>query len=335
MKLVIHPAVEPDRFRALQAAAPAAEWVNAADSAEAEAAMPGADAFIGKITPAMLAKADRLRWVQSFTASLEHYMFPELEAHSCVMTNVRGLFGDVIADQVMGYVLCFARNLHRYVRQQIEHRYEPAGGESARVSNTTGPGVVNAMDRATIYLPQATMGIIGMGAIGCEIARRARAFGMTVRGVDRFPDRLETPDCVETILPVDKLPELLAWSDFAVIAAPQTPETTGWFNAETLVHLRPSSYLINIGRGAIVILDDLVDALRAGRLAGAALDVYEIEPLPLEHPLWDFPNVILTPHTAGYSPVIAARHLATLVENVGRFARGEAFLNVVDKSLWF
>jgi phosphoglycerate dehydrogenase-like enzyme len=335
MKLVIHPAVDPDRLRALQAAAPGAEWVNAADSAEAEAAMPGAEGLLGKITPAMLARADRLRWVQSFTASLEHYMFPELEAHPCILTNVRGLFGDVIADQVMGYVLCFARNLHRYIRQQAEHRYEPAGGESARVSNTTGPGLVNAMDRATIYLPDATMGIVGMGGIGCEIARRARAFGMSVRGVDWFPDRVRASEGVESVESNDKLPELLAWSDFAVIAAPQTPETTGWFHAGTLAHLRSSSYLINIGRGAIVILDDLVAALRAGRLAGAALDVYEVEPLPRDHPLWDFPNVILTPHTAGYSPVIAARHLATLVENVARFDRGEPLTNVVDKSLWF
>jgi phosphoglycerate dehydrogenase-like enzyme len=191
------------------------------------------------------------------------------------------------------------------------------------------------MDRATIYLPDATMGIVGMGGIGCEIARRARAFGMSVRGVDRFPDRVDPPEGVEEIMGIGELPELLGWSDFVVIAAPQTPETTGWFNAETLAHLRPSSYLINIGRGAIVVLDDLVAALRAGRLAGAALDVYEVEPLPADHPLWDFPNVILTPHTAGYSPVIAARHLATLVENVGRFARGESLINVVNKSLWF
>ena len=90
-----------------------------------------------------------------------------------------------------------------------------------------------------------------------------------------------------------------------------------------------------MGRGAIVVLDDLVAALRAGKLAGAALDVYEIEPLPPEHPLWEFPNVILTPHTAGYSPVIARRHLATLVENVGRFVRGEPLLNVVNKAMWF
>ena len=233
------------------------------------AADAGADAFLGKITPAMLARADRLVWVQSFTASLEHYMFPELLAHPCVLTNMRGLFDHVIADQVMGYVLCFARNLHTYMRHQIEQRYEPVGGESARVSSLTGPATVNAMDRATIYLPDATLGIVGMGAIGCDIARRALAFGMSVRGVDRFPERVRPPEGVQSVAGIDKLPELLAWSDFAVIAAPQTPETAGLFDAGTLAHLRPSSYLINIGRGAIVVLDDLVAALRAGRLAGA------------------------------------------------------------------
>jgi phosphoglycerate dehydrogenase-like enzyme len=335
MKLVIFPAVEPERLEALQAAAEGALIVNAATAVEAEASMPGADGFLGKITPAMLAKADRLRWVQAFTASLEHYLFPALLAHPCVLTNLRGLFGDVIADQVLGYVLCFARNLHTYIRRQVEHRYEPIGGESARVSNQSGPGTVNDMDRSTIYLPQSTLGIIGMGGIGCEIARRGLAFGMSVRGVDRFPERVHPPEGVQSVSGVDGLAGLLAWSDFAVIAAPHTPETAGWFNAKALSYLRPSSFLINIGRGAIVVLDDLVAALRAGKLAGAALDVYEIEPLPAEHPLWDFPNVILTPHTAGYSTVIAGRHLAALVENVGRFMRGEPLMNVVDKALWF
>jgi phosphoglycerate dehydrogenase-like enzyme len=335
MKIVIYPAVEPERRAALAAAAPAAEWVNAADASAAAAAMPGADAFIGKISPEFLARADRLRWVQSFTASLEHYMFPALVAHRCTLTNMRGLFGDVIADQVMGYILCFARNLHTYVRQQVEHRYEPLGGESGRVNNALGPGTVNAMDRATIFLPAATLGIIGLGGIGAEIARRALAFGMAVRAVDRFPDRTKPPQGVQSIDGLDRLPELLRWSDFAVIAAPHTPETERLFHAQTLAHLRPSSYLINIGRGAIVVLDDLVAALRAGAIAGAALDVFEIEPLPPDHPLWDFPNVIITPHTAGYSPVIAQRHLASLVENVRRFAAGEPLNNVVDKALWF
>jgi phosphoglycerate dehydrogenase-like enzyme len=143
------------------------------------------------------------------------------------------------------------------------------------------------------------------------------------------------PDGVGPIEGIDRLPALLAASDFVVIAAPHTPETQGLFNAATLAHMRPTSYLINIGRGVIVVLTDLVDALRAGRLAGAALDVFEVEPLPRDHPLWDFPNVIITPHTAGYSPVIASRHLAALVDNARRFARGEALANVVDKTLWF
>jgi phosphoglycerate dehydrogenase-like enzyme len=309
--------------------------VNAATESDARAHMPDADAFFGKITPPLLAAARRLRWVQAPTASLEHYLVPELTAHPCVLTNMRGLFSDVIADQVMGYVLCFARNLHVYVRRQIEHRYEPVGGESARVSNASGPGLVNDMDRGTIFLPKATMGVVGLGAIGAEIARRALAFGMTVRAVDRYPERTNPPEGVQTVEAIDRLPELLAWSDFAVIAAPHTPETERLFDARMLAHMKPGSYLINIGRGAIVVLDDLVSALRSGKPAGAALDVFEVEPLPPEHPLWDFPDVIITPHTAGYSPVIAERHLATLVENVRRFAAGAPLLNVVDKALWF
>ena len=337
MKVVIQPAIEPDRLDVLRRAVGTTPvtWVNAATPAEALAAMRGADALLGKITPALLAEADQLRWVQAFTASLEHYIFPALVDHPCVLTNMRGLFSDVIADQVMGYILCFARNLHTYIRQQAARRYEPAGGEAARVDFASGPGVVNAMDRATIFLPDATLGIVGLGAIGAEVARRALAFGMTVRAVDRFPERTRPPAEVEPVAGLDGLPDLLAESDFVVIAAPHTPETAGWFDANTIARLKPTSYLINIGRGAIVPLDDLVAALTAGRIAGAALDVFEVEPLPPAHPLWTFPNVILTPHTAGYSPVVARRHLEALAENVGRFARGQAVLNAVDKRLWF
>lgn len=337
MKFVIHPAIEADRLDALRRAAGSTpvEWVNAADPAEALAAMPGADALLGKVTPELLARADRLRWVQSFTASLEHYIFPALVDHPCTLTNMRGLFGDVIADQVMGYILCFARNLHTYIRRQAESRYEPAGGEAARVDFARGPGVVNAMDRATIFLPDATLGIVGLGAIGAEIARRALAFGMTIRAVDRFPGRTRPPEGVEIVDPLDGLPGLLAASDFVAIAAPHTPETAGWFDGSLLARMKPTAYLINVGRGAIVPLAPLAAALEAGTIAGAALDVFEVEPLPAGHPLWKLPNVILTPHTAGYSPVVARRHLETLVENVGRFVRGEVPLNAVDKRLWF
>jgi phosphoglycerate dehydrogenase-like enzyme len=220
MKIVIHPGVEPDRLEALRRAAPGAEWVNATSLDEAQAAMPGAEGFLGKVTPALLERADRLRWVQAFTVSLEHYLFPALAEHPCTLTNMRGLFGDVIADQVMGYVICFARNLHTYIRRQIEHRYEPMGGEGARVNNAFGPAVVNDMDRATIFLPDATLGVVGLGAIGAEIARRALAFGMRVIAVDRFPERTRPPEGVESVAGMDGLDSLLAESDFVVIAAP-------------------------------------------------------------------------------------------------------------------
>ncbi len=335
MKLVIHPAVDNLRLEAIAAVCPGATVVNASDEVAAIAAMPGTAGVLGKITAAMLDRADELKWVQSFTASLEHYLFPGLVEHPCVLTNMRGLFGDVIADQVMGYVLCFARNLHTYIRQQLEHRYEPAGGEAARVSFASGPGTVNAMDRATIYLPETTMGIVGLGAIGAEIARRASAFGISLLAVDRFPDRVDRNIPLSVIWPIDRLPELLKNADFVVIAAPQTPETIGLFDTAAFDQMKPGSFLINIGRGPIVRLDALVAALQSNQLGGAALDVFEVEPLPSDHPLWDFPNVILTPHTAGYSTVIAARHLETLVENVRRFVNNKPLMNVVDKTLWF
>ncbi len=336
MKIVIHPAVEPDRLAALlETADGRARLVNASTMDEVLAEVPDADAFLGKITPEALARAEKLRWIQAFTVSLEHYVFPELIEHPCSLTNMRGLFSDVIADQVMGYVLSFARNLHIYVRQQIQHRYEPAGGESARVNNAYGPAVINDMDRATIFLPETTMLVIGMGAIGCEIARRAMAFGITVRGVDEKPQNVQAPEGVVSVTGTDRIDEELALADWVVIAAPHTPHTQGWFDSAMFSKMNPKSHLINIGRGAIVRLADLVQALRSKQIAGAALDVFETEPLPADHPLWDIPECIVTPHTAGYSTAIAGRHLAVLQDNLGRFLSGKELKNVVDKRVWY
>ncbi|MFO0928955.1 MAG: D-2-hydroxyacid dehydrogenase [Gemmataceae bacterium] len=333
MKLLIHPAVELDRLRAIVAAAGGMAVVNAATGDEARAHLRDADAFFGKMTPDRLAAAGRLRWVQAPTASLEHYLFPALVEHPCLLTNMRGLFSDVIADQVMGYVLCFARNLHVYVLQQARGRWAPRGGEEARSGNVAGPAVVNAIDRAHLHLADATLGVVGFGAIGGEVARRARAFSMRVLAVDPLPR--QAPDGV-TLWPADRLDNLLAESDFVVIAAPHTPETAGMFGRAQFQRMKRTAYLINIGRGAIVRLADLAAAIDAGEIAGAALDVFETEPLPPDSPLWKMgEKVIITPHVAGYSPRIAERHLAVVVENVGRFVRGEPLLNVVDKHRWY
>jgi phosphoglycerate dehydrogenase-like enzyme len=308
--------------------------VNAADEGAARAEIVDADAFFGKLTPPLLAAATRLRWAQAPTASLEHYLFPELVAHPCVLTNMRGLFSDVIADQVFGYILCFARNLHRYVAQQLAGVWAPVGGEAARVGFATGPGVVNAIDRAHLHLAGLTVGVVGLGAIGAEVARRCPVFGLRVVAVD--PRRTDRPEGVAELWRPERLPDLLAQSDFVVIAAPHTPQTEKLFRRQQFRQMKPTAYLINVGRGAVVDLADLTAALAAGEIAGAGLDVFETEPLPPGHPLWKMADrAIVTPHVAGYSPRIAGRHLALLLDNVGRFVRGEALVNVVDKAAWY
>jgi phosphoglycerate dehydrogenase-like enzyme len=333
MKLVIHPPVEAERLSKIQAAAGTMSVSNAATEADAVQAMADADAFFGKITPAMLAAARRLRWVQAPTVSLEHYVFPELVAHACVLTNMRGLFSDVIADQVMGYIICFARNFPLYIRNQLAARWEPAGGEAARTTFAAGPGTVNAIDRAHPHLGDMTLGIVGLGSIGSEIARRALAFSMRVLAVD--PVQTQVPPGVEAVWQPERLADLLGQSDFVAVAAPHTPQTYKLFRRPQFQQMKRSAYFINIGRGAIVDLADLTAALQAGEIAGAGLDVFEIEPLPADYPLWKMPNVIITPHVAGYSPRIAERHLGVLLDNIRRFVRGESLQNVVNKAAWF
>lgn len=333
MNLVIWPAIDSARLQRVQATAGPASCVINADSLEsALIAIPAADAFFGKLTPELLAASRQLRWVQSPTASLEHYLFPELVEHPCVLTNMRGIFSDVIADHVLGCVLTLARNLHLYRDQQREGRWEPVGGGPALPNFSQGPGVVSPVDRAHRHLADCTLGIVGVGAIGEEVARRARAFGMRVLGVDTQPRSIAGLCEVE---PLEKLDSLLAQSHFVVIAAPHTPRTERMFRREVLLQMRPDSYLINIGRGAIVDLTDLTTVLEQNRIAGAALDVCEIEPLPPDHPLWKMPNVLITPHVAAASPRISERHLNVLLENIERFRNGQPLQNVVTKREWY
>ena len=247
---------------------------------------------------------------------------------------MRGLFSDAIADQVFGYILNFSRNLHLYIRRQREARWDPEGSESGRPSFATGPAVVGPIDLAHRCLADLTLGIVGLGHIGVEIARRASVgFGMRVLAVD--PVKTEASEGVDQLWMPDQLSRLLAESDFVVIAAPHTPETEKLFSREQFQQMKDSAVVINIGRGIIVDLADLTAALEAGEIAGAALDVYEIEPLPADHPLWQRDDVILTPHVAGFSPRIAERHLDVVLDNIRRFHRGDPLSNIVDKERWF
>ena len=184
--------------------------------------------------------------------------------------------------------------------------------------------------RAHGHLGGKTLGIVGFGSVGMEVARRGAAFGMELVAVD--PHERPTPDLdVQLWLP-DRLPHLLRVSDFVVVAAPHTPDTEGLFRREQFQLMKSEACFINIGRGAIVNLADLTAALEAGEIAAAGLDVFEIEPLPADHPLWHMENVIVTPHVGSDSTVIAARHLEVLLDNIRRFVSGEP---VVNKEMWY
>jgi phosphoglycerate dehydrogenase-like enzyme len=331
MKLLLHPPVSESRLARIREAAAPMTVMQAADESEAVRAVTDADALFGYLTPAMLRAARQLRWVQAPTASMEKLLYPELVASPVVVTNMRGIFSDVIADHVFGFILCFAKNFQIYVRQQERGVWRMLGREPNELPGYGGPGEVHPSDRAALTLADCTVGLVGLGGIGTEAARRGLAFGMRVLAVD--PVAASAPDGV-TLWRPERLPDLLSASDFVVIAAPHTPETYKLFNRDRLRQMKRTAYLINVGRGVIVDLADLTAALQAGEIAGAGLDVFEIEPLPPGHPLWRMENVILTPHCAAASPRIAERHLATLLDNLRRFVRGEPLRNVVDKARW-
>jgi len=285
----------------------------------AEQAIALAEGAYGTIPADMLPRAGHLRWLQAPQAAPPAgYYYPELIAHPVQISNFREIYNDHIAAHILSFVLAFARGLHIYLPQQLRREWKPAGRES---------------DDVVVHLPQATALIVGVGGIGAEAARLCAAFGMTVIGLDeRRPDK---PADVAEMHRADALDTVLPRADFVILTVPHTPETEGFFNRARFQRMKRSAYFINIGRGMTTRLDDLVAALEAKEIAGAALDVYEIEPLPASHPLWTMPNVLLTPHTAGHGPYLDDRRLEVLLDNCRRFVTGQKLRNLVDKARWF
>src|SRR5947199_322668 len=175
--------------------------------------------------------------------------------------------------------------------------------------------------------------VVGVGGIGSEVARLASAFGMRVIGIDER--REAPPPGVAELHRAAGLDAQLPHADFVILTVPHTPETEGFMNRARFQRMKRTAFFINIGRGRTTRLDDLVAALKAGEIAGAALDVFEQEPLPAEHPLWTMPGVLITPHTAGHGPFLDDRRLEVLLDNCRRFLAGEPLRNVVDKASWF
>ncbi|MFI9456015.1 D-2-hydroxyacid dehydrogenase [Amycolatopsis sp. NPDC052450] len=303
----------PPDMRAIEAEA----VVRYTDEAGLADALSGADAFfvydfLSTAVPGAWHAADRLRWLHIASAGVDPVLFPGLQESDVVLTNSRGVFDGAIAEYVLGVVLAFAKDFVRswdlQRRKQWKHR------ESERIS---GRRVL----------------VVGTGPIGRSIARMLRAAGMSVAGVGRRP-REGDPDFGDVYASSD-LARHLPEADYVVAVAPLTEQTKGMFDAEAFAAMKPGARFVNVGRGELVVTSDLVGALRDGSLGGAALDVFDTEPLPSESPLWTMENVLISPHMSG--DFIGWRN--TLVEvfadNFRRWRAGEPLRNVVDKQLGY
>jgi D-2-hydroxyacid dehydrogenase (NADP+) len=302
-----------DRFgEAIRAAAPGrplavlrGEKVEG-DPAEVEIAFFSGDLYPVRTRELAIALRDApgLRWLHSFAAGVDHPWFQSMLARGIRLTNSSGAGAVPIAHTVLLYLLALSRDLPRWQREQAEARWSPRD-----IEDLTGQRIA----------------VLGLGPIGLEVARLAAAFGMHVTGFRRTPDGRE-PCATRPLAELDAhLPEL----DWLVLALPLTPDTERILDARRLALLPPGARVVNVGRGPLVDEAALIAALAEKRLAGAALDVFAIEPLPAESPLWRMPNVIVTPHSSGTSPGNHVRACEIFVDNVGRFARGEPLRNEI------
>lgn len=288
-----------------------------ADTAEAlAAALEGADVLLAwsggrdLLRPAW-GSARSLRWIQAASAGVDGLLFPELVDSEVVVTNAHGVFDRPIAEHVTAMLLLFAKDLRGVLERQRRREWRP---------------------RDTETLEGKRLLVVGVGSIGRAIARTAKAFGMMVRGVGRTtrPDAL-----FGTVMGVDELHDALRWADVVVDALPATPATHHLFDAEAFAAMNPWVRFVNVGRGSTVDEAALIEALRAGRIAAAALDVFETEPLPPDSPLWELPNVVITPHVAGDVAGWREAVVELFVENLERYLTGEPLKGVVDKRLGF
>jgi phosphoglycerate dehydrogenase-like enzyme len=269
------------------------------------------------LRPEQFRAARKLRWIHSPAAAVHALMIPEIVASDVMVTNARDVHGPVVAEHVIALALALAKRLpsiFRYQQQGVwaqEHIWR----ESPRPREVAG----------------ATLGLVGLGSIGRETARRAAALGMKVIAVREHPERPRDA-AVEQVFGPDGITELMNASDYVVLSAPVTPRTRALINADRLRQMKREAYLINVGRGALIDEPALMEALREELIGGAALDVFEKEPLPPESPLWKAENVLITPHSAALTEKLWERHYALLTENLGRFRNGLPLLNLVDKA---
>lgn len=256
------------------------------------------------------AMAPQVRWIHARSAGLDDVLFPALIKSPVPLTNSRGVFSRPLVEFVLAAVLFFAKDLRRMVRSQVA-------------------GLWDQFDVEEIH--GKVMGIFGYGDIGGASAERARAMGMRVMALRRRPELSQQDPWTERVFPPEAKRELLALSDYVLVATPLTPATRGLIAEAELRAMKNSAVLINIGRGPVVEEAALVRALQENWIRGAALDVFDQEPLPPGHPFYRLENLLLSPHCADHTPDWLERAMQFFLENFERFRKGEPLLNVVDK----
>ena len=310
------PEVSEGDLAKIRAAAPGSTVKVAPRVGAAIALADDVEVILGFLPEALFQAAPRLRWVHAIASGVDMFLYPAMRDSDVVLTGEKGLVGGHLADTGFGLLLALTRQIATAIR---------LGSASWQERE--------AMRRKEIELEGLTMGIVGFGGTGRAMARRAVAFGMRVLALDEQP--VPASDGVDAVWGRERLAELLAASDVVAICCPLTAETRQMFNAATFDHLKPGALLVNVTRGEIIDGEALVQVLRDGRCGGAALDVAPVEPLPAEHPLWTFENVVMTPHTAGASQLRATRNLDRFCENLRRIQQGKPLLGVVDKQLGY
>jgi phosphoglycerate dehydrogenase-like enzyme len=299
------------RVAELQRAVKGVTVVGAPTRREAMAQIADADGLIGNCKVDVINAGVALRWIQTLSAGVEHCVaIPKVHNGGIILTNMQRVNGPNVAEHTMALILTLTRQINAYLANQ-------SVGIWAR-----GPRL-KLMD-----LEGHTMLVVGLGGIGTAIAARAHAFGMHIlatRGSGH-----EGPNFVDYVGVADELPKLIGRADIVVNVTPLTPETTGLFNAAMFARMKPNAYFINVGRGKSVVTDDLLAALKTGRIAGAGLDVVDPEPLPRHHPLWHAPNIVITPHVAGRSELKLDDAWLVIRENLRRYVAGDKLYSVVD-----
>lgn len=314
MKILVDFPFSNDQIEQLRAVATrngGHELIQIESEEEGVAAAADVEVILGHFKKAVCEAAPNLKWMQTFSAGLDKILYEgQADREDVVISNMAGEYAAAAADHAWALYLALVRKLHRDMPQQWRKEWAAEHDQGDVVGGT--------------------LGVIGCGGFGIEMAKRALGYDMRVLAIDSV--RTEKADCVSELKPATKenLHSLLQRSDVAMLATPITPETYRMIGAEEIAQMKPTAYLINVARGGIIDEDALAVALIAGKLAGVGLDVCEIEPLPDDSPLWDAPNLILTPHVAGWAASRPQKMFEFFCTNLERYLTGETPLHIAD-----